>query len=823
MANTTNNQKSKKKQSDFIDVERLIPRLLNEWPLYIISMLIALAVAYYLNNWKLNKIYSANTTFKIKDNSSANNSLASNSINFIWGGNANKVDGLSYTLTSRIHNEKVVKKAESYIFYTEEGRLKKSNIYKLDAPFHVHIDTFHQQVVNVDVRVKPKDQNSFYLEVENANGSLYQFTKDSIIKPDVLNLPKIGYYNQWMVGKNYKIKLTRSNVPFSESTISFKLVTIKDATSRAVKNFSVSNPSKISSIISVSKNAESLNEAVDLLNNSIQVLIENELAERNLSAYQTKKYLQERIAAVKLKLDSSTNNLQELQKQTGVYNFDTKKSELLGKLTTLDKERIEVEEKINALHRLMPKKSSSVDNLIALNIAGLDVSYYMTNVDQLDNLENQREQMLKVYKSNTDEIREVDRQLAKTRNNISNVVNAHLQKLNTDLSMINAKLAESEFKAKDLPYEEIEFVEANRGFELNSTMYSTLINQLNTTDLSLASIVSDITIIDPAKNQGQGSIYPNPNRNYLIALGIGLLIPLIYVVIKELLDFKVRVLKDITGRTNIPIIGLVGPLGDNSPLVVINNPKSGISESFRSIRSNLKYLYKHPELDEHNKTILVTSFIGGEGKTFNAMNIASSIGSMDKKTILIGLDLRKPKIFDDFNINNKVGVTDYVAGYLDLNKIIQHTILPNLDVITAGPIPPNPSELILSKRMDQLFAELKEKYEFVIIDSPPIGLVTDSYDLMCYADCTLYVTRYNYSEKNFITAISNKYDVGEVSNVGIIFNDFQIKTGYSYGYGYGYGYGYDYGYGYFAGDEDFDNSFFGKLKRLATRIKSKFF
>ncbi|MEG0189546.1 MAG: GNVR domain-containing protein, partial [Algoriella sp.] len=338
--------------------------------------------------------------------------------------------------------------------------------------------------------------------------------------------------------------------------------------------------------------------------------------------------------------------------------FDTKKGELIGKLTSLDKERIEIEERIAALHRLMPKKSSSVDNLIALNIAGLEVSYYMSNVDKLDNLEIRRQEMLKVYKSNTDEIRDIDRQIGKTRNDISNVVNAHLQKLSTDLSQVNAKLAESEFEAKDLPFQEIEFVEANRGFELNSVLYSNLINQLNTTDLSLASIVSDISIIDPAKNQGQGSIYPNPQRNYLIALGIGLLIPLVYVIIKELLDFKVRVLKDITSRTGIPIIGLVGPLGDNSPLVVINNPKSGISESFRSIRSNLKFIYKDPGLNQSNKTILVTSFIGGEGKTFNAMNIASSLGSMDKKTVLIGLDLRKPKIFDDFNINNKVGVTD---------------------------------------------------------------------------------------------------------------------------------------------------------------------
>ena len=207
--------------------------------------------------------------------------------------------------------------------------------------------------------------------------------------------------------------VTKTQIPYSESKFSFRLVQLKEATGRATQNFSVTNASKIASIISVSKNAESLNEAVDLLNNSVQVLIENELSERNLSAFQTKKYLKERIADVKVKLDSATNNLQELQNKTGVYNFDTKKGDILGKLTELDKERIEVEEKIAALHRLMPKKSSSVDNLIALNIAGLDVSYYMTNVDQIDDLENQRQQMLKVYKSNTDEIREIDRQIGK--------------------------------------------------------------------------------------------------------------------------------------------------------------------------------------------------------------------------------------------------------------------------------------------------------------------------------------------------------------------------------------------------------------------------
>lgn len=250
------------------------------WPYYIISVLFALAIGYYLNNWKFNKIYSATTTFKIKDNSSSNSALASNSINFIWGGNSNKVDGLSYTLSSRAHNEKVVKQTASYIYYFEEGRIKKSNIYKLDAPYVVEIDTTHLQVVNAEILIETKDASSFYMKIVNGDGRVYDFQKDSIIDKLNLTLPSVGAYGQWIISNKYKFRITKSSKPFYDSKFSFTLVPVSLATQRVMKDFSVSMPTKIASIISVSKNAESLNEAVDLLNNSIEVLKETEMAEK---------------------------------------------------------------------------------------------------------------------------------------------------------------------------------------------------------------------------------------------------------------------------------------------------------------------------------------------------------------------------------------------------------------------------------------------------------------------------------------------------------------------------------------------------------------
>jgi capsular exopolysaccharide synthesis family protein len=197
---------------------------------------------------------------------------------------------------------------------------------------------------------------------------------------------------------------------------------------------------------------------------------------------------------------------------------------------------------------------------------------------------------------------------------------------------------------------------------------------------------------------------------------------------------------------------------------------------------------------------MLTSSVSGEGKTFCSINIATVFALSEKRTVIVGLDLRKPKIFDDFNLKNEIGAVNYLIGQQTLEEITQKTIVPFLDVITSGPIPPNPSELIMGETMKEMMEELKSKYEYIILDTPPVGLVTDAVELSQFADVTLYVMRQNFTKKDMVNLLNNRVNRGELSNVSIVLNGYENKAKYGAGYGYGYGYG-AYSNGYHEEDE----------------------
>jgi capsular exopolysaccharide synthesis family protein len=289
--------------------------------------------------------------------------------------------------------------------------------------------------------------------------------------------------------------------------------------------------------------------------------------------------------------------------------------------------------------------------------------------------------------------------------------------------------------------------------------------------------------------------------NYVIAVFLGLLIPLMVVFLIFFINNSIQNTDDISSLTTIPLIGVVGMKHTDTNLSVFEKPKSALSESFRAIRSSLQFLYKKQNVSG-TKTLMLTSSVSGEGKTFCSINIATVFALSEKKTVIVGLDLRKPKIFDDFNLKNDVGAVNYLIGQKSLKEITQKTQVPYLDVITSGPIPPNPSELIMGDSMRELIEELKSNYDYIILDTPPVGLVTDAVELSTYADVTLYITRQNFTKKEMVNLLNNRVKRGELSNVSIILNGFENKAKYGAGYGYGYGYGYGaYSNGYHEDDK----------------------
>ena len=237
------------------------------------------------------------------------------------------------------------------------------------------------------------------------------------------------------------------------------------------------------------------------------------------------------------------------------------------------------------------------------------------------------------------------------------------------------------------------------------------------------------------------------------------------------------------------MLGVIGNSEKGGNLIVSESPKSIISESFRSLRTNIQYLAS----EKSSKLITVTSSVGSEGKTFCSSNLALIFSSAGYKTVLIGADLRKPKTHEDFKLDNQKGLSSYLIKKSKIEDIINQTQYENLSLITSGPIPPNPAELLNLERMKDLIKILKEKYEYIIIDTPPCGLVTDSVITMKLSDINLYVVRHNYTKKNMLNIINDLFETNQVSNLKIIINDYVVKPS-SYGYGYGYSYGNGYGY-----------------------------
>jgi capsular exopolysaccharide synthesis family protein len=386
--------------------------------------------------------------------------------------------------------------------------------------------------------------------------------------------------------------------------------------------------------------------------------------------------------------------------------------------------------------------------------------------------------------------------------------------------MVNSKINETESTIKQLPEDQQELIKIKRKYDLSDNIYSTFLQKRSEADIVKAANLPDIHFIDPAKDIGGGLIGPKTSVNYVLALFLGLLIPLIFIFGIFFINNSVQNTDDISKLTQIPLIGVIGLSNEKSSLAVFNKPRSALSESFRAVRSSLQFLYKQQKLDG-TKTLMITSSVSGEGKTFCSLNIATVFALSEKKTVIIGLDLRKPKLFDEFNLTNEIGVVNYLIKQKTADEIINHTHIPFLDVIVSGPIPPNPSELIMSEGMKELIDELKDKYDYIILDTPPVGLVSDALELAQYCDVTLYVVRQNFTKKEMITLLNNRVKRGELNNTSIILNGFQNKAKYGAGYGYGYGYGYGnsiYANGYT--DDNLPKNIFEKIIRKFSKKRS---
>ncbi len=785
-------------QENGFDLKSFLLKIISYWKWFLLSLLITFTIAYQINIRK-QKFYSVNSTISIKEEN--NPFFTSNtSLVFNWGGTSDQINTIATTLKSRTHNEFVVNKMNYFIDYNKQEKYFETNVYG-QIPFSVTIDKSQNQLIEKNIKIKFLSQNEYQIKIDfdKESVSTYNYSKN---KTQNLKIQIQEYTKKLKIGEKISLPFlhwTLDLVEVPENYINSEYsVTLNDFDEvvKKYQDLKVIADEKNASVLKLSLEGTNKAQMVDYLNTTINVLIKSELDKKNLFATNTIKFIDSTLIETEKLLKTSGEQLKSFQKGKSIVDIQDNGLIFTEKLKKYDILKDDVLRQINYYNSLKSylQNNNDFSKLPAPSVAGITEPTIVVNVSKLVSLSIARSQMAYSVK-NEKLYNDFDNEMESIKKVLLENINSTKNSLNYDLELTNSTINQQESKLKQLPEDKQELTKIERKYNLGDNIYNNFLAKKSEAEIVKAANLSDIHFIDSAKDTGGGLLESRTSMNYVIAFFMGILIPLLIVLGLFFVNTSIQNVEDISKITKIPLLGVVGKKHQRaSNLSVFEKPKSALSESFRAIRSSLQFLYKKQNI-EGSKTLMLTSSVGGEGKTFCSLNIATIFALSDKKTVIVGLDLRKPKIFNDFDLKNDFGVVNYLIGQKNVSEIVQKTQIPNLDVITSGPIPPNPAELIIGDSMTQFMNDLKANYDYIILDTPPVGLVSDSIELVQYCDVILYVIRQNYTKKEMITMLNNRVERGELSNVSIILNGFESKAKYGNAYGYGYGYG-DYATGY---------------------------
>ena len=793
---TTNYKPQQSTDEQSIDIKQLIYICLSHWYLFVIFVVLALAVGFVINRYKPS-VYQTSGTVLIKSDQTFDPTSLMTNLNTGKSNVENEMAILrSYSLA-----ERTIKKMNLEVTYSEKGRVSIVELYKT-APFTVEFDRSVPQAVGLTYEITGFNSETFSLHGTSEFLTKYDYVlcqtlQSSPLKVDIITDCKQG---EWIDNgyNRFRIVLNENYNPERDNTrkLFFRLNSYPSLV-KQLSSYTVSATSKQSSVVSIVMNGSNPAKIVEFTNMLMNEYVNRGLEKKNMVSENTIRFIDEELTGIQESLGSAESELKEFRTQNDLMNLDMQATQIYNNLQALERERAEMTVNVKIYKRLQDYIKEQIDdpeNLAAPSTMGIADPLLNQLVRDLVTLSQTKATQLLTQTEQHPQIVKLNEQIVTTKKTLLETINNLVINADMSLDEINKRIAKAVSETKVLPEKQQQLINYQRNFNFNDETYKYLMQRRAEAQILKASNTPDNEVLDVARLERTVRIAPRTSMNYLIALILGLLIPAVYLFLKDFFNVSISDRKDVEKLTSYPIVGQVAQTSSKDPLVVVNSPKSPIAESFRSIRTNVEFITQ----GKNQSTILVTGDMQSIGKTFNAINVASIYALYGKKTVLLGFDLRKPKLFKEFGLNNNIGLSSFLSNKEPFESIIQSTTaIPSLDIITSGPIPPNPAELIASEKCDELFKLLRERYDYIIIDTPPVGLVTDAFLLMKHSDVNLFIVRQGVTNKNiFGTIIKDMESRG--LKMSIVLNGIQTNKGYGYGYGkkYGYGYGYAYGYGY---------------------------
>ncbi|HLW62224.1 MAG TPA: polysaccharide biosynthesis tyrosine autokinase [Flavobacterium sp.] len=754
-------------KEDNINIKEEILKYIIHWRWFLLSGLLALIIAFiYLRYAESN--YQTQTTILIKDDKSQNNQLMAFSELDLFGG-GKVLDNEIEVLKSRTLSEITVDSLDLHISYYNEGNIKKTEIYQVSPIKVIDIDghnrdNFSPQYFSLDFT-----DNGFKIKSEN-NGSLGEYQFGEVIKNDSLS---------FKVVMNLNATESLNNQEFG--TVGFRIEPQKNTVNFLRNNLSIEPASKNSSVLKLSITLPNSAKGADFLNHLVAIYNEQSIFEKRLVSKSTADFISKRLDIIAEELGDVEKDVEQYKNLNNIADLETEVKLSLQKLNEFQKSVIDNEVQIKITQDLINYlKSSDTFDLIPANYAQGNIV-----VDEINKAIIERNKLLNTPRGATREnqvIVQLESQISTLKEAVHSSLSQELSSLKITRNDLRQKESEINTQIAQTPKKEREFRIIDRQQKVKEALYLYLLQKREETNITMAATELNAKVIDVAIPSTK-AVSPKKPIILLAALILGLLIPFVVIYLINLLDTKIKTRLDIEGKTPIPFIGDI-PSSETPGQLIATNSRTSSAEAIRIIRTNLEFMLHHQE--GKSKTIFLTSTFSGEGKTFISANLAATIALSGKKIILVGTDLRNPKIADYIPTPNR-GVSNYLSNTdIQIGDFI--TKVDNFDnfyVLPAGIVPPNPAELLMSSRVDNMFTYLKENFDYIIVDTAPVSLVTDTLLIAHHADSFVYVIRANKLDKKMLEIPEGLHRDKKLPNMSILLNDTDSTKGYGYGYGYG--------------------------------------
>ena len=764
------------KKDEMADLRKLVFRYVQEWKWFVLSVVCCLGLGlFYLKTTQ--SVYKINANVLIKEDESQSNKGMSALKNFSFGfpGSLDVEDELHVLSSFSIMRQAIHSLKLYTTYYENKYMIKKTEMYEkrafdLEVPFEI-VDT-------LSVGLK------FYVSVDK-NGNVDvkgKTSKNKVVynvKDASLHLTINTIYGNFSLNKGAGFK---NNKSYSYDIL---ISPADGATEWYMKNVDIYLASKKANVIALSVLGENIDKNKLLLNKLIELYNNDALIEKNMVHSNTAKFIKNRLEILSTELAVAETAVEQYKQKRKMFNMDLESKALLEQNNDIQPMLIETSSQLLFIEQILEylKDKENKYTLLPSSI-GVKDEAAVGAIQSYNQVLLERMKLLRSTSENNPAVININEQAEALRvsvvQTIENVRKGLLivqKELNDRNMTFNNRFLES-------PTIEKEFLDIKRNQLIKEQLVLFLMEKKEENALTLAVTAPKAKIIDRAYNNSK-PVSPNKKMILFISLAFGLFLPIIYFYVIDLFKNTFASKEELEAITAIPVLGEICNNERQERIVVSKSSVTPIAELFRGIRNNLNFILNKKD----EKVVLITSTRSGEGKSFVSINLALSLSLTNKRILLIGMDIRNPKISEYMHLNSShKGITNYLADEsVTIDDILERsTETPNLSIICAGPIPPNPGELLLDKRLDDLFDQLRARFDYIIIDSAPVGMVSDSFTLNRVSDMTLYVTRANYTDKQSVNFIESLVQSEHLKKLYMIVNDTNLNTGRSYGYGYGY-------------------------------------